>query len=63
MLGMMSGSAAGGPLAAISYQHCMVFLGVTMACFAPINFFIKVRGAAPSPFYPACAAVSSDTYH
>jgi hypothetical protein len=43
MLGMMAGSAAGGPLAAISYQHCMVFLGIVTMAFSPINFFIKVR--------------------
>ena len=42
MIGMMVGSAAGGPLAAISYQHCMIFLGVVMTSFAPINFFIRV---------------------
>lgn len=51
MIGMMAGSAAGGPIAAQSYQACMAFLGVSIACFAPINYFIKeerTRGGSSS---------------
>lgn len=46
MLGMAVGSAVGGPITEhAGYWACLIFLGVAMLSFAPINFFIREERA------------------